>query len=118
MGLTICNSMDCSPPSSSVHGIFQAKILEWVTISFSRGSSQPRDQPCVSYISCIEKQSLYHSATPGGAYKNGTTGFLIAALNIYTRNKRMSEDERKRIRGKDIIEVYHEPSMVLESGDG
>ena len=38
--LTLCDPMDCSPPGSSVHGIFQAVILEWVTISFSRGSSQ------------------------------------------------------------------------------
>jgi len=36
--------MDCSPPGSSVHGILQATILEWVTISFSKGYSQPRDQ--------------------------------------------------------------------------
>ena len=39
--LTLCNTIDCSPPGSSVHGISQAKILEWVAISFSRGSSQP-----------------------------------------------------------------------------
>ena len=38
-----CNSMDCSPPGSSVHGIFQARILEWVAISFSRRSSPPKD---------------------------------------------------------------------------
>ena len=42
--------MDCSPPGSSVHGILQARILEWVAISFSRGSSRPRDQTQVSYI--------------------------------------------------------------------
>ena len=36
--------MDCSPPGSSVHGVSQARVLEWVAISFSRGSSQPRDQ--------------------------------------------------------------------------
>ena len=40
--------MDCNLPGSSVHGIFQAKVLEWVAISFSRGSSQPRDQTWVS----------------------------------------------------------------------
>ena len=40
---TLCNPMDCSLPGSSIHGIFQAKILEWVVISFSRGSFQPRD---------------------------------------------------------------------------
>ena len=38
-GLTLCNPMDCSPPGSSVHGILQARILEWVAISSSRGSS-------------------------------------------------------------------------------
>ena len=42
--------MDCSPPGSSVHGILQARILEWVAISFSRGSSQPRDRTQVSRI--------------------------------------------------------------------
>ena len=42
--------MDCSPPGSSVHGIFQARALEWVAISFSRGSSQPRDRTRVSHI--------------------------------------------------------------------
>ena len=41
--LTLCDPMDCSPPGSSVHGFLQARILEWVAISFSRGSSQPRD---------------------------------------------------------------------------
>ena len=40
---TLCDPVDCSPPSSSVHGILQARILEGVAISFSRGSSQPRD---------------------------------------------------------------------------
>ena len=47
---TPCNPMDCSPPGSSIHGILQARILEWVAISFSRGSSWPRDQTQVSLI--------------------------------------------------------------------
>ena len=47
---TLCDPMDCSPPGSSIHGIFQARIWEWVAISFSRGSSQPRDQTWVSLI--------------------------------------------------------------------
>ena len=41
--LTLCDPMDCSPPGSSVHGILQARILEWVTMPFSKESSQPRD---------------------------------------------------------------------------
>ena len=47
---TLCSPMDCSLLGSSVHGIFQIRILEWVAISFSRGPSQPRYQP---YISCL-----------------------------------------------------------------
>ena len=47
---TLCDSMDCSPPGSSVHGILQARILEWVAISSSRGTSRYRDQTPVSYI--------------------------------------------------------------------
>ena len=45
---TLCDPMDCSLPGSSVHGILQARILEWVAISFSRGSSRPRDRTWVS----------------------------------------------------------------------
>ena len=41
---SLCNPTDCSPPGSSIHGTLQARILEWVAISFSRGASQPRDQ--------------------------------------------------------------------------
>ena len=48
--LTLCDTMDCSPPGSSVLGILQAKLLEWVAISFFRGSSQPRAQTWVSWI--------------------------------------------------------------------
>ena len=48
---TLCDPMDCSPPGSSVQGILQARILEWVAISFSRGSYQPRDEIQVSHIS-------------------------------------------------------------------
>ena len=48
--LTLCNPVDCSVPGSSVHGILQAKILECVAISFSTGSSQPRDRTEVSHI--------------------------------------------------------------------
>ena len=51
---------DYSPPGSSVHGIFQARILEWVAIPFSRGSSQLRDRTYVSCVSCTGRQILYH----------------------------------------------------------
>ena len=47
---TLCDPMDCSLPGSSIHGIFQERVLEWVAIFFSRGSSQPRDWTQVSHI--------------------------------------------------------------------
>ena len=52
--------MDCSSPGSSVHGIFEARTLEWVATSFSKGSSQSRYRTCVSFI---VRQILYHWAT-------------------------------------------------------
>ena len=55
-------STNCSPPGFSVHGIFQARILEWVAISYSRGSFQPRDGNCVSCISCTGMHILYYWA--------------------------------------------------------
>ena len=82
---TLCDPVDCSPPGSSIYGILQARILEWVAISFSRGSSQPRDQTQVSriagrrfnlwatrisplilwYITLIDLQMLNHPCTSG-----------------------------------------------------
>ena len=67
---TLCNPMDCNCPPhrpgsvrGSVHGILQARILEWVAMPSSRGSSWPSDQTCISYVSCIGRQVLYHWAT-------------------------------------------------------
>ena len=65
--LTLCDPMDCSLPGSSVRGIFQARVLEWVAISFSRGSSQPRDQ---TQVSCIAGRCFTVWATRE-AYKAG-----------------------------------------------
>ena len=60
----LCDPMDCSPPGSSVHGILQVRILEWVAIRFSRGSSWPRDWTCISCSSCIAGR-LFTSEPPG-----------------------------------------------------
>ena len=60
--------MDCSPPGSSVHGISQARILERIAIPFSRGSSQPRNQTQVSYISYTAIFILYHYVTEKDTY--------------------------------------------------
>ena len=50
---TFCDPMNCSPPGSFAHGIFQARMLEWAAISSSKGSSQPRDRTLISCVSCI-----------------------------------------------------------------
>ena len=62
---TLCDPMDCSPPGSSVHGVLQARILEWVSISCSRGSSRPRDWTWVSCVSCITQVDSLPLVPPG-----------------------------------------------------
>ena len=57
--------MDCSQPGSSAHGISQARILEWVAISFCRGSSRPSDHTRTSCVSCIGQQILFTTVSPG-----------------------------------------------------
>ena len=66
--LTFCNPMDCSPPSSSAHGILLARILEWVTMPSSQGSSWLRDWTCVSKVfprSSISKRVCLQCRRPG-----------------------------------------------------
>ena len=58
--MTLCSPVGCSPPVSTVHGIFQARILEWVAISYLRGSSWSRHW---TWVSCIGRWVLYHWAT-------------------------------------------------------
>ena len=80
--------MDCSPPGSSVHGISQARILEWVAISFSRGSSRIRDQ---TDVSCIDKWILYHWATGEAWWKQNPPGksleYLLDRSGQYQANR-------------------------------
>ena len=74
----LCDPMDCSPPGSSIHGIFQAIILEWVTFSFSRGSSRSMDPTHVSRVSCMSRHVLYHWTTWEACLMG--TGFGFARL--------------------------------------
>ena len=67
----LCDPMDCSPPGSSVHGIHQARILEWLAMPSSRGSFPPTDRTPVPSIPCILYQVLYHwrhLGSPRGPY--------------------------------------------------
>ena len=80
--LTLCHYMDYSPPFSSVHGIIQARILEWVAISFSRGSSWPREQTHISSVSSIGRQILYQCAT-----WEALTAFIIKLKLLYLASR-------------------------------
>ena len=66
--LTLCDPMDCSLPGSSAHGILPARILGWVAMLSSRGSSRPRDRIHISCVFCIERQVLYHWHPLGSPY--------------------------------------------------
>ena len=96
--------MDYSLPGSFVHGISQARILEWVDISFSKGSSWPRDQAC---ISCIDRQILYHWATREAHWL-----FLHIPNLKRQRNKRsncqhpLDRRKSKRVPEKHLLMLY------------
>ena len=77
--LTLCNPMDCSQQDSSVHGILQARILEWVAIPFSRGSSSPRDQtPTLQADSLLSEPP----GKPKVKYKRAEQGVVIPAKTV------------------------------------
>ena len=84
--LILCNPMDCSPPGFSIHGIFQARVLEWVAISFSRGSSQPRNW---TRVSCIAGRHFTIWATRESVLwirwpKDWSFSFSISSSNEYS----------------------------------
>ena len=82
--LTLC---DPSPLGSSVHGILQARILEWVAISSSKGSSPPRDRTCISCVSCLWRQILYHCATWEALTSEPQTFILTGTLEMMEWNQ-------------------------------
>ena len=77
--LTVCFPMDCSLPGSSVHGIFQARVLEWVAIYFSRGSSQPRD---LTWVSHIVGRCFYCLSYEGSTYFM-VTEYICICMCVY-----------------------------------
>ena len=80
---SLCDSTDCSPPSSSVHGILQARIMVWVAISSSRGSSRPRDGTHVSCVSCIGRQIFFFFFLTTSATWEAQHG-LKATVNFFS----------------------------------
>ena len=99
--LTLCDSMDCSPPGSFVHGILQARILEGVVISFSRGIFSNQGSNPHLYVSCTGRQVLYPLHLLGSP--------LFFILYTYSRNilfvpadylKQSKDEKEERMRGK------------------
>ena len=88
---TLCYPRDRSPPGSSVHDILQANILEWVVMPSSRGSSQPRDKTCLSHVSCIGRQVLYHQLCLGSP----TYIILIGKKSENTYRSKVRKERQK-----------------------
>ena len=99
---TLCDPMDCSPPGSSVHGILQARMLEWAAMPSSRGSSWPRDQTHVSYVSWvsnIHRQVLYHQCHLGSPFLFISYTYILLDLYIhYKKDTKKWEKNDLRIK--------------------
>ena len=91
--LTLCDPMDCALPGSSARGILQARILKWVAIPFSRGSSQHRDPTHFSHISCMGRRVLLPPVPP-------RKPLLLCSFNFSKMHGRMKDiDSRGRFSG-------------------
>ena len=90
-----CDLMDYRAPGSSVHGIFQARILEWVAISFSRGSSQPRDR---THASCLGRQILYQLCHLG-KFPDCALNYLILLFDNDNKESACNAGESESIPG-------------------
>ena len=76
---TFCNPMDCGLPGSSVHGILQARILEWVAVPFSRGSFKPRDQiqVCTELNAILQQTKSPHQTQKANKNKGQISSFKL-----------------------------------------
>ena len=84
---TLCNPTDCSPPGSSVHGILQARTLEWVAMPSFRGSSPPSDQTCVSHTGRQILYLLSLQGNPPSSFVPDTIALaLVPTLDVLCRS--------------------------------
>ena len=96
----LCDPMDCSPSGSSVHGISQARVLEWVAISSSRGSSRHKYRTSDPRISCIGRLQILYHRTPWGEFR-------LTQWTIGWQLLKMSDENRK-------ASIFFYFSMCLE----
>ena len=98
---TLCDLMDCGLPGSSVHGILQARILRWVVIPFSRGSSRPGDRTCAS-------------CTAGGFFNIWATRLAVWPYEneLIRERKRTSEEGIKsKVKTNNTLKILHEKNL-------
>ena len=110
--LTLCNTMDCSPPGFSVHGTLQARILECVAMPSSRGSSWSRDWTQVSYVSCIRQAGSLPLAPSGKPVEFVYWG--EKGLYFTTESKLMDNEDNNL----SILKLSAEELMLLNCGVG
>ena len=117
--LALCDPMNCSPQGSSVHRIFQARILEWVVIPFSRGSSWPRDR---SHVSGHCRQILYHLSHQGSLPIPWRSHQHYECFKAKEKNlsnskgkKDATEKERERLRETESMQPCLERQWDQES---
>ena len=108
--LTLCDTKDCSPPGSSAHGILQARILEWVAIPFSKGSSWPRDETW--FLPHCRKilYHLHHQESPKPSRTNTKKDVLIITGDW---NAKVGSQELPRVIGKFGLGVQNEAGQRL-----
>ena len=107
---TLCNPMDCCPPGSSVHGIIQPRVLEWIATSSSRGFSRPRDWTGISCVSCIGMKILYHWATWKAIVSSLLYGNFTRLKNIHWVNKATYEwmlKNQNDLCCNEILKIQH-----------
>ena len=120
--LTLNSPTDCGPTGPSVHGILQARILEWIAISFSRASSQPSDQNLVSYVSCMAG-GFFTISTPWETprYASNTTLMAESQEDLKFLLMRVKEESEKaglklNIQKTKIVAACSTSSWQIEGG--
>ena len=130
----LCNPVDCSLPSSSVQGILQARILEWVAVPFSKGSSQPRDRTQAGLPHCCWiLYQLSHKGSPrmlewvaytfsrGSSWPKNWTGVSCIAGRFFTTELPGKPDVYTGLHQKLVCRIHHSFGNVAarsQSGDG
>ena len=120
-----CDPMDCSRPDSSVHGILKARILEWVAMHSSKGSSRSKDGTHVSYVSCIGRRALYHQHHLGSpknvysfqekknAFVNIKINFCVSGFSYQLISHKVSSWDRLKNLEIEVMNIFSAMTAVF-----